>query len=727
MSHSSNRCCSSARIGFSWVVLAVVAVASAQAARTPERSFSEETRVVAVEVPINVVDRKGEPVRGLSADDFEVYDDGKLQAVSDFEVIDLAVLENAPLASAPEQTKAAARRHFLMLFDVSFSDPPAIAKARLAAREFVLSKLHPSDLVAVAIYSLESGPRMVLTFTPDRAQIAHAIDSLGVNRSLEIDPLRFIITPVSSEGMDASMTANQRRSERESNGQAAAVSESQQIAIEQLNRNERTYQRSQIASFSRSLGEMAHILASVPGRKHVVLFSEGFDSHLLTGTPIDNAIEGDQRALQIQGGETWRVESEDLYGDSGLQSKVRGMLQEFRRADCVIQAVDIGGLRAETDAKSTNSSSSGQESLFYMANETGGALFRNSNDLQSQLEGVLDRSSVTYLLTFQRSDVKADGTYRRLRVKLKNDKGGDYRISYRQGYYAPRPFSDLHPLEKDLIASDAIATATATSDLRLDVLAAPFRATPEWSYVPVIVEINGKSLLAGLDGNTLPVEIYTYVTNDKGEMQDFFTQKVSLDVSRGRQQLTDQGVKYYGHLQLAAGRYQVRVLVRNAATGISGVQLFALTVPPYSAEQTVVLPPFFPEAPGRWLMVRERQTVRSNDSTIYPFTINGEPYVPAALPQIEAGKPASFCVVAYNLGQGQISLAGELFDQQGQPVTGADVKLIERTTTGIAGYDKFLATFDPIMVATGDYTLKVALTDPESGRSQTNSIRIRVR
>src|SRR6185436_16626872 len=62
----------------------------------------------------------------------------------------------------------------------------------------LLDSLHPADLAAVATYSLETGPKLVLTFTPDRAQLARAIDTLGLERVFDArdrDPLRFLIAP----------------------------------------------------------------------------------------------------------------------------------------------------------------------------------------------------------------------------------------------------------------------------------------------------------------------------------------------------------------------------------------------------------------------------------------------------------------------------------------------------------------------------------------------------
>ncbi len=55
------------------------------------QSYSESTDVVVVEVPVQVLNGAGEPVRGLTADDFEIYERGRKQKIVGFEVLDLTV------------------------------------------------------------------------------------------------------------------------------------------------------------------------------------------------------------------------------------------------------------------------------------------------------------------------------------------------------------------------------------------------------------------------------------------------------------------------------------------------------------------------------------------------------------------------------------------------------------------------------------------------------------
>ena len=705
--------------------------AAAKDAKGRPPVFEGSSQVVSVEVPVNVVDRDGQPVRGLTADDFEVWDGNERQTLSSFEMVDLAALDAARQAAGPATVQrlpeldSGARRHFLMLFDLSFSTPTSVLKARLAAREFLLHDLHPSDLAAVATYSIESGPKLVVTFTPDRAQLARAIDTLGMRKGLQVDrsdPLRFIIEPGFNPSSASSGLAESNRSPRD------------QLLFEQLQmlsllaeRTERSYEVGRIKSFTRSFGEMARALNAVQGRKQIVLFSEGFDSRLLVGRDTldaDNNLDNQN----IAGGFSYLVDNDARYGSTPLQNELNRMLEEFRRADCIIQAVDIGGLRDKADA-TARLRTNGQESLFYLANETGGELFKDANNLESQLGRILNRTSVTYVLTFERSDLKADGAFHRLRVKAAKLPAGA-RLSSRTGYYAPRQFMDLAPLEKNLLASDHIAAGAPRRDIAMNVLLAPFRSSPALAYVPVILEVAGRSLLNGQSGDKVNVEIYAYASDAQGAMRDFFTQRVGFDIHKGRGGFEETGLKYYGHLDLPPGDYRVRVLVRNAQTGHTAVESVQVKVPAYGEAQPILLPPFFIEKGSRWLMLRENdETARSgngNTSVVYPFTVAGEPYVPSAKPVLRGAEKARVCLVAYNLGQGEVALHGEVVSADGKSAPTDGLSMIERTTTGISGLDKLLATFDPGGLNSGDYVLNVAVTDPRTGRREMNSLPFRV-
>jgi VWFA-related protein len=709
--------------------LLVLASAGTAAAQIAEQTFEDTSQVVAVEVPVNVVDRDGKPVRGLTVDDFEVFDAGQRQKLSGFEVVDLRTREagaaQAEAAAPDDDVQPLSRRYFLLLFDFSFSSPTATLKARMAARDFLLGALHPTDLAAVATYSVEHGPQLVVTFTPDRAQLARAIDTLGMLRGysgFKQDPLRFMVEPPVSAQLDLATSSGRGPDLRAQEDQAAI--EYMQSITNVADRDERNYERSRITTFTKALSAMAKTLNSVPGRKHVVFFSEGFDSRLLMGR--SDTSEDDARADEANAfrGRIWMSDNDQRYGNTELQGDVNRMLEEFKRADCVVQAVDIGGLRTTAETAGGRPRTSGQEALFYIANETGGELFKDTNNLGGQLESVLERTSVTYLLTFERSDLKLDGSYHRLRVKAKMPSGA--RLSHRVGYYEPRPFKELDPLEKSLLAASSIMNAEPRRDLDLNLLVAPFRSSEKMSYVPVIIEVPGRKLLEGHNAGRLNVEFYGYVNDRQGAMLDYFSEVVSMDIGRGRQGLEEGGIKYYGHFDLAPGDYRVRVLVRNADTGRTVVTMVPVQVPAYTTDDPVLLPPFFMEEQRSWVLVRESSEVTGRQSVVYPFTVNGEPYVPSAKPTLKAESQARLCLVAYNLAPGDVAVDVQVTGADGKALPGGRIARVERTATGISGVDKLLATFEPTGLAAGDYVLQIGVTNSATGQREHSTLPFQV-
>jgi hypothetical protein len=194
----------------------------------------------------------------------------------------------------------------------------------------------------------------------------------------------------------------------------------------------------------------------------------------------------------------------------------------------------------------------------------------------------------------------------------------------------------------------------------------------------------------------------------------------------GRENMSQAGLKYYGHLNLTAGDYLVRVLVRNASTGRTGVQSIRVSVPDYTADSPQLLPPFFIEPSNRWFLVREQRPTQQ-DSVVYPFTVNGSPYIPSARPVIVQGEESELVLVAYNLEDGAINLRGTVVGPDGDERAAEGLELVERTVTGIGGLDKLLARFQVGDLASGSYTLQVAVEQPGAGKTHYNSIPFSVR
>jgi VWFA-related protein len=703
------------RLGLAALFLAALGLPLA--AQKGQQAFTETTEVVIVEVPVQVI-RDGQPVRGLTANDFEVFDGRKKQEIVGFEILDLA----APAARQDLAVPAAARRHFLMLFDLTFSEPKSIVQARRAALD-VVGDLHPTDLVAVATYSSSNGPQLVLGFTPDRQQVATALETLGAPKLLERtgDPLRLVLQDTEASIQQSRNLAAPSRSEGQDAKKAAleeAVAEYAQLASDASARANRANQEKLVTALTRSFADLAKLMGSVEGRKYVVYLSEGFDSSLTTGT-VDDARQREMAESSISG-EVWEVNSDEKFGSTTATNDIEQMLEELRRADCVVQAVDIGGLRG-TDGGDAPKRASGRDSLFQMAKSTGGELYENFNDLSAAMGQMLQRTGVTYVLAIQPEKLKSDGAYRRLKVELKGAAAKGARVVHRPGYYAPKPYTAQSPLEKLLQTANQLTSGEESGTVASSVLAAPFRVSGDKAYVPVLIEIDGPSFLGQTTGTTLPAEIYIYALDDTGAVHDFVTQTLGLDLAKAAPALRQSGLKFFGDLDLLPGKYSLRVLVRNGVTGATSLRVVALEVPAFANGAPALLPPLFPEAPGRWLMARENQEPGQPQKP-YPFMQKDQPFIPASKPMLTAGQDAAVSLVGYNLAAGDLKADAKVMTLDGKEVGTGQIKVLAREGGGAAGPDRLAATFRPPSLQPGEYVLQVTLSSAD-GKTETSTTR----
>ena len=152
------------------------------------------------------------------------------------------------------------------------------------------------------------------------------------------------------------------------------------------------------------------------------------------------------------------------------------------------------------------------------------------------------------------------------------------------------------------------------------------------------------------------------------------------------------------------------------------METVTLDIPAYDQAPRFVLPPFFVEDGRQWLLVRESTNQVYQKTIVYPFTVNGEPFIPAARPRLSNRQEARICVVAYNLGEGEVLVDARVVAEDGQLIETDVLSLAERTVTGIEGLDKFVATFRPVGLEEGSYKLEVAVRNLDTGQHETSSI-----
>ena len=704
--------------GAALVALCLALLPGATSAQRRKDRFEETTSVTVVEIPVQVI-VDGAPVRGLTKENFEIVDGRKRHEIIAMDVVDLTLEAEDTEIAETASLSVAARRHFLLLFDLTFSEAASVNRARQAALDLVRTGLHPSDVVAVATYSASDDARLILSFTSDRQQAENAIASLGLWSPFERyeDPLRLLIAdpdfalPEASGGGAAGP-----------GGGFDAMYEQQLRDIEVLaSQARRGEAQARVAALAASLGGLARMMDSAIGRKHVIYLSEGFDDSILLGAGLGSEAErrrAVELAEQAASGESFRIDSQERFGSSSTQTAMSRMLEEFKRADCTIQAVDISGVTAEVGSRAK---STGNQALFMMAHETGGEYFRNYNDFGDAMSEVLERTSVTYVLAFQPREMKLDGEFHKVKVNL-TGVPGKARVLHRPGYYAPLPFGQQNALQRGLTTAGLVMGGTDGGTIDTAVLAPVFETDGDKAYVPVLVEIDGNSLMTDKRLKVIPTEIYGYAIGDDGKIYDFFSQMMGLDVAKVGPALERSGFKFWAAFDLPPGSYTGRILVRNSATGDTGVRSVPIEVPSRDEHSAVLLPPLFPEPKGKWLLGRE--SAENKRQASYPFVLHEEAFIPAARPVL-TDLPAEVSLVGYNLVSGDFVVSATVRAFDGEVVSGGSLT-VDPTVQSDGFQQRMVGVFDPSGISAGLYQLEVSITDSTTGQVQSSTIPIRV-
>ncbi len=594
------------------VVLLFAATAFAQ--------LRETVNVNIVEVPVSVVDSSGNPIRGLTAANFEVYDGGKKQAITSFDKIDFGSKE---AVNAISPLNPAARRSFLLLFDLGFSTPHSLERAQDAARRFVATAVQTRDLVGVGTIDTDRGFRLLTAFTTDHDLVASAINDPRSFRGS--DPLQ-----IGNKTFVAELASGDTEFAREappmmpmSRGDAAAKAEMAETG-QRLARDNEEFVRARVEKQIDYLGDLAKTLRAVPGRKQVILLTEGFNAKYLQGRDARDAAANARDFAATASGEVWNIDTNEKYGNTSSQSILDRMAQAFRNSDVVLDAIDIQGVRVQNGVEGANLNSNA--GLFVLSRPTGGEVFENSNDLKASFDRMLRAQEVVYVLAFQ-SPTKSPGKFHDLKVKLVNSPG---RVSYRLGYYENGAES---PLERSLTTAEVIVNDVPQDDVHMAAFAAPFPLGDGNSQVPVILDLRGADLARQAKGNSVAAEIFVYAFDSDGIVRDRLYQRLTLDLSKVGDRLRSGGVRYYGTLVLPPGTYAIKSLVRAGESdkknsGESEKRGFGrvnVIVP--KPGDVSVLPPIPIDEEPKWILVKGADR---GAKAGYPFELNGQNFIPSA-------------------------------------------------------------------------------------------------
>ena len=590
-------------------------------------------------------------------------------------------------------------------------------RSRRAAVDFVEKGLQPSDLAAVATFSANQGVRLLVGFTSDRTQLRRAIDTLGVLKAeRQADPLG-LVYDLTDLGHALSDTLIEEG--------AGALTDAIRTVQVRFERSQEAAYRQRVLAFIDGMETLAKALDAVQGRKQIIFLSNGFDEAPLVGT---QGIQAQQESDSIARGRLWEVATETRFGDTEVRQSLARMLQRYSSSDSVIHAVDLSGLSARGDMRGTSAEPArrtGRESLSEIANLSGGRLFKDTNDLGVAFGEVLELSRRYYLLAFEPTDLRGPGRFHKLKVKIK---GKGFRVSNRSGYYEKAAFAERTPLERRFEAAQVIATGVGPSALRLRSLAVPYRRTPAGVILPVVIEVDGPALLAGQKGDTLGLEVYGYALDPTGKLVDFAAVTSNLSLAKLGDKIRQRGLQVHAAFTLPPGRYDLRFLVRDAATGHQGSEWLDVNVPALDPSEVMLFPPLFMEPTEDWVILQA--VSRGTAGVESPFRVEAVPFAPRARPLLVNGQAQRVCLLAYDAGRqydpgAAFEIKPQLLDAAGSPVSSGGFRL-SKAVAGEDGFRRFVLDFTPTALQPGDYRLRVRFRDPSSGRVSESYQAVRV-
>jgi VWFA-related protein len=391
-------------------VLAVAVIAGAasrpqQAQQEPPPQFRAE--VSAVLVDVLVLDQQGQPVTGLTAEDFEVYEDKVLQKVSNFDVIDWSsyVARQVPSEDAPISTPASDAtantfpRRFIFIINRSNAKFRDIVRAKKALETFVVESMADGDEAAILDMGLST--KVIQEFTDSKQGTIQSIRKIS---SMEEDFYR---------GTGASQDLGTRN----------------------------------VYDTLESLGQS---LAQIPGRKVIIFMSP----ELLQATFLLNYLQDTVDAFNQSNTTVYSID-------------LRTGPPDFADAS-IGSGTGLADLATPGGAFVTSISSADAFAiggLFPLANETGGRYFYNLTSYEPVLRRIGEENRRYYLLTYTPTNLELDGKFRNIEVKVKRP---DVEVVARRGYFARKETrtkeakadEDARPSEPDSTAGKTAESAS---------------------------------------------------------------------------------------------------------------------------------------------------------------------------------------------------------------------------------------------------------------------------
>ncbi|MGE3468916.1 MAG: VWA domain-containing protein [Vicinamibacterales bacterium] len=418
-----------------------------------------------VEVPVWVQDGSGAFEPGLTADDFEVYDDGVRRPIRDVLLLGASERRGTAGLDARGAQAPAAPGALLLAFDDAHMDPGAFRRLTSAAAAF-LPTLPATQLAGVFIGGRLAGGRLMTERAPLLQALAAAQappTRLRWRRDAGDWPrLSDEAEAVLIAGDDGALLDQAVRRACADEPDACKKDGGSSARIELMAKARRlSADLRQTATQSLAAWRaLARGLRAAPGRKAVVVLSGGFEVQEQLGA-------------------------------------LRGLIEDAARADVIFYFVDAagtaraarggdvldrGGWTAGDSPLASAMARTSEDAMNAVANDTGGYVVRGRNDAGPALAGIADDQRRHYVLAFE-PEGPMTGDWRRLRVVVRRR---GLHVRARQGYWATPSPSRAMPTAPDPAAAAPVseAPAPAAAPTRVADAVVPTSGRPDAAAAP---------------------------------------------------------------------------------------------------------------------------------------------------------------------------------------------------------------------------------------------------
>jgi VWFA-related protein len=564
---------------FGMVFASMVALAQAPDPNAAEMSSHDtpatfRTKVNLVLVPVVVRDSHGQALGNLRKEDFQIFDKGKPQEITNFSV-EKSGGRPIPTASTvsgppPDADKPAVvpDRFVAFVFDdvhLNFGD---LVQARDAAERHLNGSLAPTDRAAI----FSTSGRTTLDFTDDRAQIHETLARLrptpiarsGVQNCPDVS---YYQADLIQNKNDA--TALQAAVEEDLACRPPPQGETAAQALQQAQTDARAAAAQVLPEGDQEtrisltvLRDVVRRLSAMPGQRSMIVISPGFltlvDMQSERTEIMDRAIRANViiSSLNARGLYTI-IPGGDASQPSPISTTAATMKSQYASA---IALAD-------------------EETLADLAEGTGGTYFHNSNDLVEGFKRVAARPEYIYVLGFSPQNLKLDGRFHGLKVVLKES--GKVNLQARRGYYAPRQLNDPAETAKQEI-EDALFSREELRDIPIEMHTQFFKPTERTARLAVLVKVDVKHIrfrkADGRNRNDLTVASGLF---DRNGNLIAGNQKV-LEMRLRDQTLAKglgSGITIKTSFDVKPGTYLVRLVVRDAEGQLMAATNGAVEIP----------------------------------------------------------------------------------------------------------------------------------------------------